>query len=505
MTQPPDSIPNPLTDPQVAQAQTAEAVAFAKAAVRVGRADPSDIDMYLALASSAFESKNYASARKIFRAFLPALGEGEIDIGVQEMLEEALTSDLTKCAGRYLVAVYMGATTAKRPEKIYDALDHVSSIEQFSQPLREIEAYAVEALPNFPIFIPSWRAFLESTAVDWNDSWWSSPIGDWMREAIVRTKGIDGMAAIARETKHASNLRAWCSELAATGNWEASLTAFNEAAELAQEKWIRNEFLDDAVLAAQQINHRDLASLQRKAWFSAPTMPRLLRWLGSSSDKSVLHSRVAEAFAFCPTGPSKMIALLHVLSQNISESAALLASAPGIGWSMQDHPGYLLFPLFANMLRNPGRERDRHANRATNSDSTLRSGDSAPADAETSRLYPSPEPPAIPKLSTPEVSAVIAIADLPPMSDPISRAKLLKAMKIAAENRIRAVATAQRRSHYAHAAELVATCLACNPTQKTADWVSAIRAIYRRRSALQTELDQALAKTPTIRVNRTDK
>jgi hypothetical protein len=69
---------------------------------------------------------------------------------------------------------------------------------------------------------------------------------------------------------------------------------------------------------------------------------------------------------------------------------------------------------------------------------------------------------------------------------------MLAAMRKAAESRLAGVTDQKRRRHYGHAAELVAVCVACDPSPPTAGWVASIRTEYRRFPALRDELDRAL-------------
>ena len=85
--------PAALSDDEVA-----EALAFAKAAERVGQADPSQVDEHLRRASGAFLRKDYSAAQRIFGALLRPIGDGEVDLGQQEMVDEVLGADTTACA-----------------------------------------------------------------------------------------------------------------------------------------------------------------------------------------------------------------------------------------------------------------------------------------------------------------------------------------------------------------------------------------------------------------------
>lgn len=89
-------VPAALSDDEVA-----EALAFAKAAERIGQADPSEVDEHLRRASGAFLRKDYSSAHRIFGAVLRPIGDGEIDLGQHEMVDEVLGADTTECAAQY--------------------------------------------------------------------------------------------------------------------------------------------------------------------------------------------------------------------------------------------------------------------------------------------------------------------------------------------------------------------------------------------------------------------
>lgn len=65
-------------------------------------------------------------------------------------------------------------------------------------------------------------------------------------------------------------------------------------------------------------------------------------------------------------------------------------------------------------------------------------------------------------------------------------------MKKAVESRVAAVTEQKRRRHYGHAAELVATCVACDKTDETKRWAAALQAEYKRFPALRDEFERAL-------------
>lgn len=173
----------------------------------------------------------------------------------------------------------------------------------------------------------------------------------------------------------------------------------------------------------------------------------------------------------CPKEAARQRALLHVLARDIPPAAKLLATAPGLGWSDGEHPGHLLFPLFARLL---GAQ-------------TRLAPPSADPDLDPSTAGQDEE-----RLAAPEIEALVEHAGVEGVTDSTMRATVLAAMKEAAQNRIAGVTEQKRRRQYGHAADLVATCIACDGTRETMRWAAALKADYRRFPALRDELDRAL-------------
>ncbi len=465
----------------VSDEQVAEVLGFVKAAKRIGQADPSEVDGYLRLGSAALLRRDYAAAHRIFGAVLPPIGEGNIDLGQDELVDEVLGADVAECAAQYVVSAYMLAPLAQRAEAVRAAIDEVQEFGHFWEPLREMERVAVEPLPDLPGFLPQWRAVIANRRAGKRTGDWDTEEDRWLREVVQRLEGAEGLAKVARSTKRADDLRAWCTCLVDAGDWHSALQAFAEAAELVTDKdYARGELLDGAALAAQSLGRKDLPTHFERAWRAGPSMSRLRRWLGSSNTKAALGKRVHEALEACPKQAARQRALLHVLSHDFAPAAKLLASAPGLGWSNGEHPGHLVFPLFARLLggsKKPTRQEE---------DAMFHRG--MPLD-ELEAMTAHPE---APRLATPEVDALLERAGVTSISDAAARATVLAAMKEAAESRVAGVTAQKRRSHYGHVAGLVATCVACDTTSETTRWALALQAEYKRFPALRGALDRAL-------------
>lgn len=468
--------PAALTDDEVA-----EVLLFAKAAARVGHADPSDMDEQLQRGSGAFLRKDYAAAYRIFGALLRPIGEGEIDLGQDEMVSEVLGADTGECAAQYVLSAYMLSPPEARADAVRAAIDEVQGVGHFWEPIRELERVAVEPLPGLEDFLPRWRALIACKPADERTRDWDTEEHRWLREVVQRLEGSAGLAKVARSTRRAEDLRAWCRSLVDADNWKAALSAFDEAAGLVAEKeYARAELLDGAALAAQKLGRGDLPAWLERAWRAGPSMLRLRRWLGSASGKAALRKRTAQALEACPKQASRQRAFLHLLQGDFESAAKPLATAAGLGWSDGEHPGHLLFPLFARLLGEergltpPGSELLAHRGMDLEELALMT------ADDEDSRL------------AAPEADALLRQAGIDGIPDATARRAVLAAMRKAAERRLTGVTEQKRRRYYAHAAELVAACVGCDPSPETAHWVAALRAEHRRFPALRAELDRAL-------------
>jgi hypothetical protein len=456
----------------------ASVVAFAEAAKRVGYADPSDVDGYLREAANAFLAKDYPAAFLIFRALLIPVSVADIDLGQHEMVDEVLAVDVSACAAQYVVSMYMTAAGKDRAKAVRAAIGDVDGVGHFWEPLREMERVAVEPLPELDDFLPSWRGIIEESVADERRSGWDTPRDRWLREVVLRMEGASGLANLARSTRRADDLRAWCRMLVEAGDWEAALAAYEEAAEIVSDKeYSRAGFLDGVALAAQELGRKDLPARLERAWRDAPSLLRLLRWLGSSGSKAVAVTRAREALDSCSNKAHRQRALLHVIVGNLGAAAKLLAAAPGLGWSDSEHPGHLVFPLFQKLLGATPAQCCLQGRHMDIDELERMSGGADEA-----------------RIATPEVDDILEVAGIKGPSDVGPRALVCKAMRRAAENRVAGVTENKRRRHYGHAAQLVAACAALDPSSETDDWVAGVRAAYRRYPALQRELDDHLGR-----------
>jgi hypothetical protein len=214
-------------------------------------------------------------------------------------------------------------------------------------------------------------------------------------------------------------------------------------------------------------------------------MLRLRRWLGSTGVRAAIRKRAADALEACPKRALRQRALLHVLRGEFEAAADLLAAAPGLGWSEDEHPGHLLFPLFEALL---GGKRMRASTRTA---PLARRG--TRIDELEAMIGKEDEP----RLAAPEVEPILQQAGINGIPDAGVRGAVLAAMRKAAEKRLAGVTGHKRRRHYSHAAQLVAACVACDESPEAASWLSAIRTKYRSFPALRAELTRAMGTART--------
>jgi hypothetical protein len=411
---------------------------------------------------------------------LPPIAGVDIDLGQHELVEEVLGVDARACVAQYATSVYTTTPLRDRADRILRALEQVEGVGTLSSPIKDMEDVSAGALPDLTAFLPLWVKRLQRFRPSKDE--WETEHERWLREAVFRTDGVDGLERIARKTRRPQACLAWYQALADRGDWTAALTASDAAARLVRQSHWRGELLDGAALAAQELGRSDLSKRLEASWRTAPTMPRLLRWLAvDGDDDELIRSKAAKSLARCPKTAARQTGLLRVLVGDVAGAAAMLASSPGLGWSNPDHPGHTLFPLLAMLLSN-GRIGD---SLVTELEATGRDPLESLTVAEEERK---------PKLTTPSMVALIHHARPGvTLTDP-DREAAIDAMRIAAATRTEGILGNSRRQYYGHAALLVASCVAFAPKGRSAEllrWATDLRQRYSRRHAFREELARA--------------
>ena len=463
-----------------------EAVDFARTARRVGFAEPSAVDHYLRSAITASLAGEHAAACRIFEALLVPIADAEIDLGQHEMVEEVLSVDLEDCVARYMLAIFMEAEVTRRAEAVLFALESMHGVGGLVAPVAAMERALGCPLPDADAFLEVWIARLETRTRA--DSDWDNEEDRWLREAVDRRHGAEGLARLARTTKRAEAARAWCDAVVREGDWKRALTAYEEAATIVVSPVWRGDFLDGAALAAKRLEHKRASAKLEAAWLGAPSLARLLRWLlADDAPRALVRKRAKQAIEACPTDGARLRGLLHLLLGQREPSARALADAPGLGWSSDDHPGHVVFPSFAWIL-----SAGKPAHAAATCIDVLREAPHSLTDISFESLDLLHPTPAVEKLATPAVLDTLARAEANSVVNPSERNLILDAMRAAARKRVDGVTGEKRRRHYGHAAMLVACCVALDAGAAASAWLAEIRARTSRFPAFREELAGAL-------------
>ena len=466
-----------------------EVAEFVAAAIRVGYAEPSEVDDYLRRGVTASLAGEHATAKRVFGSLLLPIAAAEIDLGQHEMVEEVLSVDLHDCVGRYLLAIFFEASPESRVDAIFFATEKVEGLSALIEPVHAMEQAFGRALPHVDLFLDGWIKRLDSTKQREDD--WESEHDRWLRDAVGRREGTAGLARIARTMKKPEAVRAWCNALVEEGDWKAALAAYDEAAELVSSDIWHGEFLDGAALAASRLGRKDATKRLEAAWLGVPSLVRLLRWLvADDASAATIRKRGAATLDALPAKSSRLLSFLHMVIGDVPSAAPVLRSASGLGWSSDDHPGHLLFPLFAWVLANGAPHAVTGGLIAA-----LEVAPTSHLEWDSGATNPSAS------LPVPTILELFARAEVRSRVTTADRAIMLEALKTAASKRSDGVTSEKRRRHYDHAAKLVACCVEIEGAA-SAGWLSGVRGRTGRFPAFQGALGRALAGGKTFTSTR---
>jgi hypothetical protein len=461
-----------------------DARSFADAAQQVGHADPDDVSEYLRLASKAFLAGDHTSARAVFEALLIPISTVDIDLGQHELVDDVLSIDVHTCLAQYVTSVYTTTPLPERAGAVFKAIEHVKPIGTVLNPIGEMEGVSAGALPDLGAFLPQWVKHLARRRPPKDE--WESDDERWLREAVLRFEGVSGLERLSRKTKRPQTCLAWCEALVDRGDWAGALQAYDASAVLVGQSHWRGELLDGAALAAQQLNRSDVAQRLATAWYAAPTLARLLRWLVTEDRRpTALRTKAKKIVTRCPKTAGRQLGLLCLLAGDISAAADLLSQAPGLGWSNDEHPGHVLFPSFALLLVQRTLRSVPDALLA-DLDSTCRDPLEVLSNDDVERR---------PKLSTPSIATLIADVSSTFAFGEADLRSIVDSMLVAAERRVEGILGHSRRRQYGHAAMLVASCVALAPAGSDKDlsaWMMGLRQTYSRRHTFREELRRAM-------------
>ena len=197
--------------------------------------------------------------------------------------------------------------------------------------------------------------------------------------------------------------------------------------------------------------------------------------------------RAREERAEVPRVTARVRGALDLLVGEYAAGAAHLATARGLGWSVKDHPGHVLFPGLLVALVGAAAAKPLLAG----------IGDALgvpnPSPWIEAPIAPLPDrDPGLPVLSAPTLLSVLERTVTTQPLDPTVQPAVLAALRSAAEHRVEGVLGEKRRRTYDHAARLtIAAGVAYAVTGQAHEghgFVQQIHARYPRHVAFQDAL-----------------
>ena len=130
---------------------------------------------------------------------MPPIAGIDIDLGQHELVEEVLAVDARACVAQYASSVYATTPLRYRADAILRALEQVEGVATLSSPIKDMEDVSAGALPDLTAFLPLWVTRLQRFGP--SKAEWETEHERWLREAVFRADGVDGLERIARKTK----------------------------------------------------------------------------------------------------------------------------------------------------------------------------------------------------------------------------------------------------------------------------------------------------------------
>lgn len=438
--------------------------------------DPRAIDNILQRAGRAFVSRDSMSARRAYEIVLRPLWNGDIWLpGIDEFPDEVLTTSTYDACARLLVATYETAAADERVEAMIEAVELVDEAQQLCLPIRMMEHAAVRPLQGLDSFLPLWLERLRAMPSGLRDS----KTNDLIREATLRVDGVDGLAQIARASKTQEAYDSWCRALREGQQWPELLAAVLEAASLPASAWKTASWQDEAAALRAKLGQSDRVRPHLEAAFAAaPTLDRVLRLIDDGTPAGDVVRRRAQVLLRAGQPRSAaIVSVLKLLAGEYVATAALLAAAPGTGWSGGDHPGPVAFPSLV-----------------------LAVGGTAPAGSVRAEVCaPIATAGDSPFESIHETIRAPALASLLERCGALRSSpagEILEALRTAAWNRIDGVTSTTHRSRYSHGARL-AVCVAelqrgLGDRAGAEAWLEMVRRETKRWPRFQAELAEAM-------------
>ena len=127
-----------------------------------------------------------------------------------------------------------------RTNAVFKAIEDVKRVGSLLNPIQDMEGVSAGALPDLGSFLPRWVKRLGRLRPSRDE--WESDEERWLREAVFRLEGVNGLEQLARRTKRSQACLAWCKALVKRANWAGALRAYDASAALVGKSHWRGSF-----------------------------------------------------------------------------------------------------------------------------------------------------------------------------------------------------------------------------------------------------------------------
>lgn len=470
---------------------------YVAAATRAGVGSANEARALLSRADAAYEGGAYAEARRAWEALFGALAAGAFSLDGAERAGDALPG-LDRATSRYLVSVYETSPASREPS-VWDALAVAHALSPVRDPLAAMASAAPSPLAGFDDFAQGWTVRLEYADPSPRTGAFETEHERWLREAVARTRGADGLRALAMRTGRPAVFDAWISALRSEGRADDALSATATAMLTVRDGSHRARYAERRVRLALSLGRtEDAHHALRDAWRAEPTVPRLLRVATFGDPPShVLVERVRSLQVEVPASDERLAGVVALVLGSYDDAVRILAASRGLGWSDPRHAGHALFAAVAKTLLG----------RMHTASSLPRVGfcigvGRPPPDAVTPPSTAIAEDDALPPLPEAHLGEVLDRAlRLHPVNDAVRRA-MLDALRKAALRRAEESTSSQRRSAYDHAASLVTVCAeahaAAGDAQGARMFLAMVQTQFRGQAALIRTLHSVASRSATV-------
>ena len=253
------------------------------------------------------------------------------DLGQHEMVDDVLQVDVQAAVAEYVTSLYMTTPLSDRADAVYEATGEAEGLASLWSPIAEMENVSGGALPDLRGFLPRWVERLERFGR-------RKPIGKARMSGRCARRSFGWKALVASSVSHAKRSalkRAWrgvkplssertgrppFARTTRPRGWFASRRG--EANCSMARRWHPN-------ISAFGRCRPPGESLARRALGGAAASVAHRSWPASLTP--VLKAK--RALKRFPRTDGRQLGLLRALAGDLHEAAAILARAPGLGWS----------------------------------------------------------------------------------------------------------------------------------------------------------------------------